>query len=82
MTRVRVRDWPAERKARELRKLLAKVDPPPKRIIREESYLRMDPVAKPRTFNHVVDGQGYVPEKPVATRPGADSHRQYKSRGM
>ena len=78
---MRVRNWAAERKARELRKLLAEVDPP-KRVFREESYLRVDPVAKPRTFNHVVDGQGYVPEKPAATRPGADSHRQYKSRGM
>ena len=81
MTRVRIRNWPAERKARKLRKLLNEVDPP-RRVIREESYLRMDPVAKPRTFNHVVDGQGYVPEKPVATRPGADSHRQYKSKGF
>jgi hypothetical protein len=78
---MRARNWAEERRARELRKLLNEVDPP-KRVFREESYLRIDPVAKPRTFNHVVDGQGYVPEKPVATRPGADSHRQYKSRGM
>ncbi len=78
---MRVRNWAEERKARELRKMLNSIDPP-KRVIREESYLRIDPVAKPRTFNHVVDGQGYVPEKPTVTRPGADNHRQYKSRGM
>ena len=79
--RMRVRNWTEERKARELRKMLNSIDPP-KRVIREESYIKMDPVVKPRTFNHVVDGQGYVPEKPTVTRPGADNHRQYKSRGM
>ena len=78
---MRARNWAEERRARELRKLLAEVDPP-RRVLRELSYLILDPVAKPRTFNHVVDGQGYVPEKPVATRPGADSHRQYKSKGF
>jgi hypothetical protein len=78
---MRARNWAEERKARALRKLLNEVDPP-KRVIREESYIRMNPVPEPRTFNHVTDGQGYVPEKPAVTRPGADNHQRYKSRGM
>jgi hypothetical protein len=81
MARVRVRNWAEERKARKLRKLLAEVDPP-KRIIREESYLRMDPVPLPRTVSPFKEGQNYVPEKPVVTRPGADTNQRYKSRGM
>ena len=78
---MRVRNWAEERRARELRKLLAEVDPP-RRVIREESYIRMNPVPGPRTFNHFKDGQGYVPEKPVVTRPGAGAHQQYKSKGF
>jgi hypothetical protein len=78
---MRARNWAEERRARELRKLLAEVDPP-RRVIRELSYLILDPMAKPRTFNHVKDGQGYVPEKPAATRSGADTHQRYKSKGF
>ena len=81
-----------ERKAKKLRDFLNSLDPPrraireevtpPKRVIREESYIRMNPVALPRTVSLFKDGQEYVPEKPVATRPGADSHQRYNSKGM
>jgi len=80
---MRVRNWAEERRARELRKLLAEVDPPRRAVpIRELSYLMLDPVAKPRTVSPFKDGQGYVPEKPAATRSGADTHQRYKSKGF
>jgi hypothetical protein len=78
---MRARNWAEERRARELRKLLAVVDPP-RRVIRELSYLILDPTAKPRTVSPFKDGQGYVPEKPTATRSGADTHQRYKSKGF
>jgi len=72
---MRARNWAEERRARELRKLLAEVDPP-RRVIRELSYLILDPTAKPRTVSPFRDGQGYVTEKPVETRPGADNNQR------
>jgi hypothetical protein len=80
---MRARNWPEERRARALRKLLAEVDPPRRAVpIREESYIRMNPVPLPRTVSPFKEGQNYVPEKPVATRPGAGAHQQYKSKGF
>jgi hypothetical protein len=39
------------------------------------------PVAKPRTFNHVKDGQVYVPEKSEPVRAGAMDAFKVQSRG-
>ena len=78
---MRARNWAEERRARELRKLLNEVDPP-RRVLRELSYLILDPMAKPRTVSLFKEGQNYVPEKPVATRPGADTNQRYKSKGF
>jgi hypothetical protein len=68
---------------KELKELLDSLDFARRsKILREESYIRMDPVTKPRTFNHIVDGQVYIPEKHVVVRPGANDHQRYKSRGV
>jgi hypothetical protein len=42
---------------------------------------KIAPVAKPRTFNHVKDGQVYVPEKSEPARAGATDAFKVKSRG-
>jgi hypothetical protein len=42
---------------------------------------KIAPVAKPRTFNHVKDGQVYVPEKSEPVRAGAMDAFKVKSRG-
>jgi hypothetical protein len=42
---------------------------------------KIAPVAKPRTFNHVKDGQVYVPEKNEPVRPGATDALKIQSRG-
>jgi hypothetical protein len=78
---MKARNWAEERRARELRKLLAEVDPP-RRVIRELSYLILDPVPLPRTVSPFKDGQNYVPEKHDVVRPGAGAHQQYKSKGF
>jgi hypothetical protein len=68
---------------KELKELLDSLDPARRsKILREESYIRMDPVTKPRTFNHIVDGQVYIPEKHVVVRSGANDHQRYKSKGV
>jgi hypothetical protein len=71
MTRVRVRDWAAERRARELRKLLAEIDP--------------HPVSTPPTPSPAMslwECSTYRPEQMTPVRPGADNNQRYKSRGM
>ena len=53
------------------------------------SYIRVEPLliertedmAKPRTFNHVKDGQVYVPEKSEPVRAGAMDAFKVQSRG-
>lgn len=53
------------------------------------SYIRVEPLlmertedmAAPRTFNHMKDGQVYVPEKSEPVRPGATDALKLKSRG-
>jgi hypothetical protein len=42
---------------------------------------KIAPVAKPRTFNHVKDGQVYVPEKSEPVRAGATDALKIKSHG-
>lgn len=42
---------------------------------------RTEDMATPRTFNHMKDGQVYVPEKSDPTRPGATDALKLKSRG-
>lgn len=42
---------------------------------------RTEHTAAPRTFNHMKDGQVYVPEKNEPARPGAMDALKLKSRG-
>jgi hypothetical protein len=42
---------------------------------------RTEDMAGPRTFNHMKDGQVYVPEKSEPARPGATDALKLKSRG-
>ena len=71
MTRVRVRNWAAERKARELRKLLNEVDPP-----------RTPPPPTPSPAMSLWERPAYRPEQMGSVRPGADAHQRIKSKGM
>ena len=71
---MRARDWAEERKARELRKLIAKIDPCP---IKEEP-----PPPTPSPAMSLWERQIYRPEQMTPVRPGADEHRQYKSKGF
>jgi hypothetical protein len=71
MTRVRVRNWPAERKARELRKLLNKIDP-----------TRTTPPPTPSPAMSFWERPTYKPEQMGSVRPGADAHQKYKSKGI
>jgi hypothetical protein len=71
MTRVRVRDWAAERRARELRKLLNEVDP-----------TRTTPLPTPSPAMNLWERPTYRPEQIEPVRPGADAHQRIKSRGM
>lgn len=43
--------------------------------------VRTPDMAAPRTFNHMKDGQVYVPEKSEPVRPGATDALKLKSRG-
>ena len=70
---MRVRNWTEERKARELRKLIAKIDPYP---------VSEPPPPTPSPAMSLWERQIYRPEQMSAVRPGADAHRQYKSRGV
>jgi len=70
MTRVRVRDWAAERKARELRKLLAEIDP-----------TRTTPPTPSPAMN-LWERPAYKPEQMGSVRPGADTNQRYKSKGF
>ena len=58
-------------------------DKNPPRYVRGEPLLieRTEDMAKPRTFNHVKDGQVYVPENSEPVRPGATDALKLKSRG-
>ena len=71
MTRVRVRNWPAERKARELRKLLNEIDP-----------TRTTPLPTPSPAMSLWERPAYRPEQMGSVRPGADAHQRIKSKGM
>jgi hypothetical protein len=71
MTKVRVRNWAAERKARELRKLLNSIDP--------------HPVSTPPTPSPAMslwERPAYRTEQMGSMRPGADNHQKYKSKGI
>lgn len=71
MTRVRVRNWAEERRARELRKLLAEVDP-----------TRTTPPPTPSPAMNLWERPTYKPEQIKPVRPGADEHQRIKSKGM
>jgi hypothetical protein len=73
MTRVRVRNWPAERKARELRKLLNSIDPHP---------VSEPPPPTPSPAMSLWERPAYRPEQMLSVRPGSDAHQRYKSRGV
>ena len=70
---MRVRNWTEERKARELRKLIAKIDPCP---------VSEPPPPTPSPAMSLWERQIYRPEQMTPVRPGADEHRQYKSKGF
>jgi hypothetical protein len=42
---------------------------------------RTDDMASPRTFNHMRDGQVYIPERMESVRPGATDALRLPSRG-
>ena len=71
---MRVRNWAEERKARELRKLIAKIDPCP---IKEEP-----PQPTPSPKMSLWERQTYKPEQMTPVRPGADAHQRIKSKGF
>lgn len=55
-----------------------------KKIIEVAPQVVVDPSLVPasaRTFNHVKDGQDYVPEKHTPARPGAEDALKIKSKG-
>lgn len=55
-----------------------------KKIISLMPPVMVDPSLVPasaRTFNHVKDGQDYVPEKHTPSRPGAEDALKIKSKG-
>lgn len=58
-------------------------DKNPPRYVRGEPLLieRTEDMAKPRTFNHMKDGQVYVPENSEPARAGAMDAFKVKSRG-
>lgn len=58
-------------------------DKNPPRYVRGEPLLieRTEDMAKPRTFNHVKDGQVYVPDRTDPVRPGAMDAMKIQSRG-
>ena len=72
MTRVRVRNWAAERKARELKKLLNEVDPHPVST----------PPPTPSPAMNLWERPTYKLEQMEPVRPRADEHQRIKSRGM
>jgi hypothetical protein len=67
---MRVRNWAEERKARELRKLLAEIDP-----------TRTIPPTPSPAMN-LWERPTYKPEQMEPVRPGADNNQRYKSRGV
>jgi hypothetical protein len=58
-------------------------------LMNKNSYVRVEPLlmertehtAAPRTFNHMKDGQVYVPEKHEPVRAGATDALKLPSRG-
>jgi hypothetical protein len=58
-------------------------------LMNKNSYIRVEPLlmertehtAAPRTFNHMKDGQVYVPEKHEPVRAGATDALKLPSRG-
>lgn len=72
MTRVRVRDWAAERKARKLRKLLNEIDPHPV----------SEPPPTPSAAMSLLERPAYRPDQMLSGRPGADAHQRIKSKGI
>ena len=70
---MRVRNWTEERKARELRKLIAKIDPHP---------VSEPPPPTPSPAMSLWERQIYRPEQMSAVRPGANDHQRIKSKGM
>ena len=54
------------------------------KIIELMPHVVVDPTLVPalaRTFNHVKDGQDYVPVKHTPSRPGAEDALKIKSKG-
>lgn len=70
MTRVRVRNWAEEKRARELRKLLNSIDP-----------TRTTPPT-PSPAMSLWERPAYKPEQMGSVRPGAEDHQRIKSKGM
>ena len=70
---MRVRNWTEERKARELRKLVAKIDPCP---------VSEPPPPTPSPAMSLWERQTYKPEQMNSLRPGANDHQHIKSRGV
>jgi len=71
MTRVRVRNWAEERRARELRKLLAEIDPHP---------VSTTPPPTPSPAMSLWEHPEYRPEQMTSGRPGANDHQHIKSK--
>jgi len=67
---MRVRNWAEERRARELRKLLAEVDPT--RTIPPTPLPAMSLWERPT----------YKPEQMESVRPGSNNHQHIKSKGF
>jgi len=70
---MRARNWAEERKARELRKLLAEVDPHP---------VSTPPPPTPSPAMSLWERPIYKPEQMTSGRSGANDHQHIKSKGF
>jgi hypothetical protein len=68
---MRVRNWAEERRARELRKLLAEIDPHP---------VSTPPTPSPAMS--LLERPTYKPEQMTSGRPEANNHQHIKSKGF
>jgi hypothetical protein len=70
---MRARNWAEERKARELRKLLAEIDPYP---------VSTPPPPTPSPAMNLWERPAYKPEQITSGRTGANDHQHIKSKGF
>ena len=78
---MRARNWAEERKARELRKLLAEIDPHPVSTPPPPTP-PPTPSPTPSPAMSLWERPEYRPEQMTSGRPGANNHQHIKSKGF